>query len=305
MKQKRNTALLSAGIALLCAIILLALAPGCKSPSTTPAEMGKIRAIVTIPPLAGFLKQVGGDKVDVTTMVKPGSDPHTASFEPSQLESLSNADVFFMVGSGLEFELANMSAIRDANPDMKIIDCSQGIELLDMDEDEAEGHNHHGQDPHIWTSPLNAKCMVETLCSALTEIDPDNSEYYTSNRDNYLALLDLLDGYLRYKLTQPADTIFLTYHPSYGYLSHEYGLTQVAVEDSGGDTTGPALTECINTAKEHRLQYIFLDSRFAPEVCKSLAADIGASIISVNPLDEDYINSMKDLADHLTDEFAT
>ena len=152
----------------------------------------KIGVIVTIVPQAEFVERDGADKVSVVILVPPCASPHTYEPTPSQMQKIAKAKIYAKVGSGIEFELVWMGKIIAINPDMLIIDCSEGIELIDMSshyhEHELEIHEnqHFGKDPHIWTSPRNAKIMVENIYNGLIEIDPNNKKYYAQNKDAYI-----------------------------------------------------------------------------------------------------------------------
>ena len=102
----------------------------------------KIRVVTTILPLADFVRQVGKDMVDVTTMVAPGDSPHALQFAPSKLEMLSQADMYIKVGSNVDFELALMDEFIALNSTMHVVDCSQSVELLVADGDDHDNNDH-------------------------------------------------------------------------------------------------------------------------------------------------------------------
>ena len=254
-----------------------------------PSE-GKIGVVVTILPQADFVENVGRDKVDVTVMVGPGESPHTYAPTSNQMVDLSKAEMYVKVGSGVEFELVHMDDIIAQNSDMLIVDSSVGIGLM-------------GTDPHIWNSPVNVKIMVKNICDGLIQVDPDNVNFYTENRDDYLKELDILDGYIHYKLDGFTNRTFMIYHPAFGYFSNEYGLTQLAVEHGGKEPTLKVLQDCIDKAIEYNLQYVFVAPQFATVNCEIIASIIGGQIAQMNPLPKNYIANMGRIADALALEF--
>lgn len=162
----------------------------------------KIVVAVSLLPQAGFVKEVGGDRINVFVMVPPGYNPHAYELTPSQMTELSQALMYAKVGSNIEFELVWMDDLVALNKDMLVVDCSQGIELRGMtDAPEQEhkevDHEHTGLDPHIWMSPSNAQIMVRNIAGGLIQIDPDNRAYYEQNRDAYLQKLAQLDRDIR------------------------------------------------------------------------------------------------------------
>jgi len=167
------------------------------------ADGGKMRVVVTIVPLAEFVEKVGGDRVLVTIMVPPGASPHTYEPTPGQLINVSDSEIYFKVGSGVEFELTWMDNILELNKNMSLVDCSKGIELIE-------------NDPHIWLSPVNAITMVENIYDGLVQIDPNNASYYQQNKDAYISDLNRLDLEINQSLSGIENRNLMVYHPSRG-----------------------------------------------------------------------------------------
>ncbi len=288
MQQKhRFTGLASLVLVLVLAITLTAFAISC---GPARDDTGKIGVVVTLVPVADFVENVGGDKVDITVMVPPGASPHTYGPIPSQMVAVSEADMYVKVGSGVEFELEWMDEVIEANPNMLVVDSSVGVELM-------------GSDPHIWNSPVNAKLMVENICDGLTKVDPDNASFYAENRDDYLKELDILDGYIHYKLDGFTNRNFMIYHPAFGYFASEYGLMQLAVKYSGKEPTPQVIQDCIDKARQYDLDYMFVAPQFATDDCETIADDIGGQTAPMDPLAENYIANMGRIANALALEF--
>ena len=258
--------------------------------SRKKSEDDKIGVIVTIVPQQEFIERLGGDKVYITVMVPPGASPHTYEPTASQMKAVTDAKMYAKVGSEVEFENVWMEKIIENNKDMLVVDCSKGITKM-------------GNDPHIWNSPINAKKMVENICDGLIQVDPDNAGYYTRNKNNYLKELDILDGYIHYKLDEFTNRAFMTYHPSFEYFAKEYNLTQLAVEHKGKVPTPQVIQDCIDDAKQYNLQYVFVAPQFATENCETIAKEIGGQTAEMNPLARYYISNMGTIADSLALEF--
>ncbi len=257
----------------------------------------RIRVVTTILPLADFVRQIGGGKVDVVTMVAPGDSPHTLEFAPSKLEMLSQADMYVKAGSGVDFELALMDEFVALNSTMLVVDCSQGITLLDG-EGEA-GQDDHGADPHIWLSPVNAKQMVQSICAGLIEIDTTNAAFYTQNKDDYLGQLDQLDEYIKQTLNGYDNRSIMIYHPSFGYFSSQYDLNQHAIEIGGAETTAKTLANSIQMAGQHNLNYVFVSPQSGKDRDNAsiIAGETGGQLKEIDPLPADYISNMRSVAD--------
>ncbi|MCL6449144.1 MAG: zinc ABC transporter substrate-binding protein, partial [Armatimonadetes bacterium] len=238
---------------ILVILILTALASSC---GIQGKPTGKIGVATTILPVADFIKNVGGDKVEVTVMVPPGANVHTYEPTPGQLKELAQARLYFMVGSGVEFELAWMNKIIQNNKQLEIIDCSRGVQLMAAEQhwhnynQNAEKENNLGKDPHIWLSPKNAKIMVENICAGLIRIDPPNKDYYTQNKRDYLQKLDELDNSIQESLKGLRNRNFMVFHPAWGYFARDYDLKQIPVELAGKDPSVKDIADLIEQAKK-------------------------------------------------------
>ncbi len=249
----------------------------------TAGEEG-IGVVVTILPQADFVENVGGDRIQVTVMVPPGASPHTYEPTASQLKEVSKAKVYFKVGSGVDFEQAQMGKILAANPDMQVVDCTEGITKL-------------GKDPHIWISPVNAIVMVENICDGLCQVDPEHEAYYMANRDKYLQELNDVDIYIHERLDGfTGNRVFMIYHPAFGYFAAEYDLTQIAIEHKGKAPTPKVIQDCVDKARQYNLSYIYVAPQFATKDAKTIAHEIGGQTVSMDPLPRDYIANMRRVA---------
>ena len=265
----------------------------------------KIGVIVTIVPQAEFVEKVGADKVSVVILVPPGASPHTYEPTPSQMQKIAKAKIYAKVGSGIEFELVWMDKIIAINPDMLIINCSEDIELIDMSshyhEHELEIHEnqHFGKDPHIWTSPRNAKIMVENICNGLIEIDPNNKKHYTQNKDAYINDLVEINRKLSNSFSGLKVRKFMVYHPTWGYLAKDYGLEQIPIEEEGKEPNPGGITYLIEEAKENNIKVIFATPEFQTDIVKTIADEIGGTVVLVSPLEKDYINMLTKISNEI------
>lgn len=269
---------------------------------------------VSVLPLAEFVEKVGGDKVKTVVIVPSGADPHTYEPSPKEVLEISKASMLVTVGVGMPFEEVWIDTM---DRDTLIVNCSQGIELKELEGhhhhegEEEEGHDeeleaehaneseeeHEELDPHIWTSPANAKIMVEEIYEGLVELDPENEAYYAQNRDAYLEELDALDARIREKLEGKEEKSFMVYHPSWGYFAADYGLTMIPVEIEGKEPSAQDLAELVNLAKEKNVKVIFVQAQFSTRSADVLAQEIGGEVVAVDPLAKDYIANMDNVSD--------
>jgi len=288
--RKYCVVLLSAVSVIVAALVVLNIS--CQG---TSHGVQKIGVVVTIVPQVGFVQNVGGDKVDITVMVPPGADPHTYEPTPSQMVKISEAKVYAKVGSGIEFELTWMGKIIEQNKDMIVVDCSKGIQMMEMGEhnlDEDSGEYHRGEDPHVWLSPKNAKLIVENTCSGLIQVDPQSEAYYNRNKGEYLAKLDALDKYIQEELSGVGSRRFIVFHPAWGYFAKDYNLEQVPIEIGGKEPSAKDIANLIQKAREQNIKVIFASPEFNPRTAEVIAKEIGGRVIFIDPLAEDYIDNM-------------
>lgn len=265
----------------------------------------ELNVAVTIPPQKEFVEEVGGDNVKVTLMVPPGQDPHSYEPETRQMRELAKADIYFKVGSKIEFEETWMDTMKGYNPDMEIIDGAKEIELLTMDGHKSDdGHERDEDvDPHIWLSSKNAIKMVDNLVNGLIEKDSDNEEFYKENAEDYKNKLSELDSELKEGLSQYEEREFLVYHPSFGYLANEYNLTQIPIQDEGKEPGTKGLENIIKQAKENNISVIFVSPQFDESNAETIADEIDGEVIMLNPLAENYLDNMRKLKEKLISGF--
>jgi len=259
--------------------------------NSTGSSDGKIGVVVTVGPQEEFVKRVGGDRVNVTVMVPPGADPHTYEPLPNQMKQVQNAQFYFQVGSGIEFELTWMDKLTSMNSQMKLVNTSAGIQLVP---NTAEGEE--GSDPHVWVSPRNAKVMVENIYQSLVQADPENKDYYTKNRDEYLTELDELDKNITQTLSGKNNTKIMVYHPAWAYLCRDYNLQQISIEQAGKEPTPQNIASLVDTARNENIKVIFVSPEFSTSNAQVIASEIDGKVVVVDPLSQNYLENMKKVA---------
>jgi len=282
-------------LAVIAALALAILLPGCLQPT----DEDRIGVVVTIMPQKEMVEAIGGDRIKVTVMVPPNANPHTYSPIPSQMAAVAKARLYLKVGSGVEFEIGHMDEITAQNKALEVVDCSQGITLIEGDE-----HGEGGKDPHIWLSPVNARQMVRNMCDGLVNVDQANKDYYEERRDAYLARLDQLDEELKELFRGKEGSSFLVYHPAWAYFARDYGINELAIEEAG-KRPGPAgVAAVVDQAKENGIRVVFVSPQFDSSSAKTIAEEIGGTVVSVDPLAENYIDNLRTVAAKLAQGLA-
>ncbi len=259
---------------------------------------GPMRVFVSILPQKYFLEQVGGRHVRVSVMVGPGQSPATYEPTPRQLLALGEARVYFRIG--VPFETVWMGRIAAANPAMVIIDTRRGIRLRAMERPHSRGGTGASQglkDPHIWTSPPLVEIQARTIRDALIDLDPVHRADYEDNWEHFVAELKALDAYIRERLRDLKARSFMVFHPSWGYFAHTYGLHQIPIETEGKTPGARELARLIEQARRQHIRVIFVQSQYSRRTAQAIADAIGARVVAVDPLAEDYVQNLKHVAE--------
>lgn len=289
-----------------------------------PALAGnKLSVFVSILPQKYFVQQIGKDLVDVHVMVQPGASPATYEPKPRQMAALSKAEIYFAMG--VPFENVWLKKIAAANPEMKIVHTDLGIKKIPMavhrhpgeennleetehphqgesghrnGQEPDEGKHEHGiLDPHIWLSPPLVKIQARTMLTALQEIDPSHRAVYDANYRQFVSEIDNLDRQLKAMFAGKQGLQFLVFHPAWGYFADAYGLEQVPIEIEGKDPKPAQLKGLIEYARNRGIKVIFVQPQFSTKSAKLVAGEIGGQVAFVDPLAEDWLANLHEVAD--------
>lgn len=260
---------------LLVIFISLFFLTGC---SPAPTESENLKVVATLFPQYDFARTIGGDKVDVSLLLKPGTDSH--SYEPTGADiiEISNSDIFIYTGKSME---AWAQTILDSvsNSDLNVLDVSDGIEIATVNSSEHE-HAHNVYDPHIWTDPQNAKIICKNILDSFIKADPENTDYYTQNAEKLFSELDLLDKdfELFFSEGENKKMIFGGKFALY-YFAKRYNVEYEAAYDSCGTQSEPSpgkIAHLIDEIKSKNLKAVFYAELTAPTVAETIAKETGA-----------------------------
>ena len=281
----------------LCASLLA----GCSFASSSSSETGgtdseaagqKLNVYTSFYTMYDFAGKIGGDKITVTNLVPPGTEPHDWEPTPNDIVGLEKADVFVYNGAGMEHWV---DGVLDSlqNKDLVTVEASHGISLLEghgHDEDEEEHEEEeeeHSTDPHVWLSPVNAKKEMESIKNALVQADPENKEYYEANYAKYAEEADKLDQEWKDMTASLKNKDLIVAHQAFGYLCQTYGLNQVAIEGLSPDSEPDAarMADIIEFAKERKITTIFFEELVNPKVAETIAKATGAKTAVLSPIE--------------------
>jgi zinc/manganese transport system substrate-binding protein len=248
------------------------------APAVAQQPQHKIEAVATISILGDLVRNVGGDRVDVTTLVGPNGDAHVYSSTPGDARKLAGADVIFVNGLGLE---GWMTRLADASgTKAPTIVVSNGVAPRKM----ADMHDptHMEIDPHAWQAVGNAEIYVKNIRDGLSEADPAGKTIYDANAEAYLGKLDALDKEVKAAIAKiPADRRkIITTHGAFGYFSDSYGLTFIAPEGVSTDSEPSAkdVAKIITQIKDQKIPAVFIENITDPRLMQQIAHETGAII---------------------------
>jgi zinc transport system substrate-binding protein len=237
--------------------------------------------VVSVLPQAWFVDRIAEGGVRVVVMIPPGADPATLSPGFAELRSLAEAALYVKLGHpAFPFERAWLDAMISANERLRVVDLSLGIETVP-------------DDPHYWVSPRHAHAIAAALASSLAEILPASRVRIDANRRRLDAEIDAVDALLRAQLEGRAGRRFLVFHPAWGYLAREYGLTQVAIERGGKSPGARALARQIEWARQAGVEIVFTQPQGDDSAAEVIAAEIGARVEVLDPLAYDWAANLR------------
>lgn len=241
----------------------------------------KIKVSVTFNAMYEFVKAVGKDKVEISTIIPDGTEPHDFEPKAQDLVALSTAQVFVYNGFGMEVWTDN--AIKSANNSNLIaVEASKGAEPIKNTEP-GEIKEHGQYDPHIWLSLKGAEIETKNIKDALVKADPTNKDYYENNCSDFISQLE--DVYTKYdnKFKNAKKKSFVTGHAAFGYLCRDFGLQQNSVEDvfAEGEPSPQQLTELVKYCKDNKVTTIFAEEMASPDISKTLANEVGAKVETI------------------------
>lgn len=256
--------------------LLALLVTACGAPAR--GDDARLRVVATTTQVADFARNVGGDKVTVTQILKPGVDPHDYEPSPADLRAVAEADVLVENGVGLERWLGDL--IRSADFSGTLVDASKGVPIRKGD---GTGEEAAG-DPHIWQDPRNAETMSRDIAAACEAKDPADKAAFAANLAAYIAKLRALDAWIARQIaTLPADRRELvTNHDAFGYYVDRYHLRFVGSIipsfDTSAELSGKRLNTLISEIRVTGVRAIFSESSLPPKTAEAIGRQAGVTV---------------------------
>ncbi len=280
---------------------------GCGTKNLEDNNGERLRVGVTINPLKDFAEAIGGDKVEVFSIIPDGSDAHSFDPKPKDLKELINTNIFIYNGLQMEEWIDSVLGTIEGR-DVKVVEASKGIDVIniseedihDHEDEEEHDHDHGGVDPHVWLSLGNAVIEAENIKNAFSELDPENKDYYEANFEKLKNDFTSLYNEYKDKFKDLENKNFVTGHAAFAYLCKDFGLEQKSIADvfGEGELTAKNLEALINYSKENGVKTIFSESTASEKEAETLAKEVGAKVVKVYSLetkedDMSYLEGMK------------
>jgi zinc transport system substrate-binding protein len=281
----------------------------CGTGRETPGEP-VIRVAVSVLPQDYFLERVGGEHVAITVVVPPGASPATYEPSPSDMRSMSDAQIWFTVG--VAFEDPWLPRFTESNPELRVVSTLEGIRRRPIGrysvEDLAEGgmsdqdeHHHESDspDPHVWLSPELVRSQAGVMARELAGMDPERADFYYENLRNFQLEIDSLQLRIHSLLDTLSSRSFMVFHPAWGYFADEFDLVQVPVESSGSEPSPGEMARLVDFAMENGIETVFVSPQFSTSSARAIAAEIQGEVQVLDPLAPDWPENLIRVAELL------
>jgi zinc/manganese transport system substrate-binding protein len=255
------------------------------------AAQERLQVIASFSILADMVENVGGEHVEVDSLVGADGDTHVYSPSPRDAQAVAEADL--VVFNGLRFEGWMERLIASSDREGPRVVASDGVDVLSRDDDhdnhddqgDAHGHEdehaHGDADPHAWQDLAMGEVYVVNIRDGLIEADPDNAEAYEENAERYIREIEAADAEIRERLTEiPAATGVITGHDSFGYFARAYGLRFLSPAglSTEGEASAADLAELIDVIEDENVQALFHENMTSPAMIEQLAEETGLPI---------------------------
>ena len=270
---------ISRSVAFLAVVFIVACAP--------TSAWAKIRVVASITDLGSIASSVGGDQVEVQAISRPNTDVHRVEVLPSYMVRVSRAQVYLKVGLSLD-QWADAIIDGSRNDKLIVVDCSEGIDVLEKPTGQVSailGDVHPNGNPHFWLDPHNGGIVARTIAAAFGKIDPSHAADFTTRAAEFARAADDEEVKGAKLIGGLAGRNIITYHASWVYFAHAYGLTIVGTIEPvpGIPPTGKHLAELINVIKGQQVGFAIQEPYFSDDAGEFLTRETQIKVIHASP----------------------
>lgn len=259
--------------------------------SCAPRAQAKLNVVCTTPDLASVAREIGGDRIEITTLARPTEDPHFVDPKPSFIVKLNRADALIHGGADLESgwlprlveQARNARIVSAAKGNVR---CCEGVPMLEVPAtlDRSRGDIHPLGNPHYLTDPENAKIVAHHIAEAFAELDPPNREFFAANADRFIAALDAKLAEWQRALAPFRGREIVAYHNSWPYFARRFGLKlELFLEPKPGiPPSASHLAAVIAQMKQRNARVILVEPYLNRRTAETVARDTGAVVVEVS-----------------------
>ncbi|MFB7312290.1 metal ABC transporter substrate-binding protein [Streptomyces sp. NPDC056192] len=263
----------------------------CSTSDAAESKNGdKLDVVASFYPMQFLAEEIGGNHVSVTTLTKPGVEPHDLELSPRQIGGLGDAD-YILYLKGIQ------PAVDDAIAQSGVRNSVDAAKLTTLEDHGTEtggdehGHAHEGEgagaDPHIWLDPVKYAEVAKGVGKSLEKADPNHAADYRTNTDALVKKLDALNTSYKAGLRTTTTKTFITTHSAFGYLAERYGLVQEGIAGIDPEAEpSPARIKDIHTiAEKSKATTVFFETLASDKTAKTVARDTGLKTDVLDPLE--------------------
>ncbi|EJF90563.1 metal ABC transporter substrate-binding protein [Bartonella tamiae] len=241
----------------------------------------EIKVVTSFSILADLAKNVGGERVEIISLVGPDGDAHSYEPKPTDAQNIKNADVILVNGLNLEGFMTRL--IKASGTDAPVIELSKGIVPIKNENDDHHHHHDHGEfDPHAWQSVVNAEIYVKNVTESFCTVDVEGCDTYKNNAQEYTKKMKLLDKKIRSEISQIPDDkkTIITSHDAFGYFAQEYGLIFLAPQgvSTESEATASSVAKLITQIKADKASALFIENISNKRLIEQIAKETGLKI---------------------------
>jgi zinc transport system substrate-binding protein len=256
---------------------------------TAFASRKPINVAASIFPLADIVRQVGGNRVNVTTLLPAGASPHTFAPSVSTMRGIAETRLYVRVGAGLDTWGDKLLSAAKQPP--LVVTATDGVPLMGIAEQElirdGEEHHHEAGNPHIWLDPIIVRDhIVPQIINALSALSPRDSDYFKANGSRFAAGLTALDRDFRATVRTLSKRDFIAIHGAWPYLARRYGLRQIAAVEPfpGKEPSAKYIAALIRMARKSGVTTIFAESQLSGKAARVIAAELRGHVLVLDPI---------------------
>ena len=239
------------------------------------AESGRLKIATSIYPITMLAEEIGGDRVNVTTVMAPGADPHHFELTPSSARAIHEADAVLIIGG--DFDAWMMGGISRAEKTCTAFHDAFADSLIQL------GSTFN---PHFWLDPLFARSMGGYICTTMAAIDSQNASYYEERLEGFRARMDSLHAAIKERIAESGLTSFVSFHPAWTYFARRYGLTEAGVVEKFPEYEPSArwVADLIRSIDGKHVHMMIVEETSDPGIVAGIVNDTGIDVVVLDPI---------------------